>query len=98
MEKYCRELDTGLHMRGRMGTHLLYLCGDALAGAVLQKKPNNLQVILLGCHVQRSEAILHTARTKTHTITNQTHSYPHCYLVVSSLKHQRMDDFNVFCI
>lgn len=28
-----------------------YLCGDALAGPVLQEKAYHLQVILLGCHV-----------------------------------------------
>lgn len=41
-------------------TRVQYLSGDTLAGAVLQKEPHHLQVILLGCHVQRSEAILHT--------------------------------------
>lgn len=75
-----REVGTELqhmnrYMRGSVSTTALYLCGDALAGAVLQKEPNNLQVVLLGCHVQRSEAILHTTRTKTETVSNTTHSY-----------------------
>lgn len=38
---------------------LQYLSGHTLAGTVLQKESYHIQVILLGCHVQRSEAILY---------------------------------------
>jgi len=74
----CREVDTGLahtyiwmHAlihpnKTKTCTRAQYLCGYTLAGTVLQKEAYHLQVILLGCHVQRSEAILHTAWTKTH--------------------------------
>lgn len=61
MDTYCREMDTHVSTRNtHTHTHVQYLSGDTLAGAVLQKEPHHLQVILLGCHVQRSEAILHT--------------------------------------
>lgn len=59
----------GGHTLTKTPMHIQYLSGYTLAGAVLQKEPHHLKVVLLGCHVQRSEAILHTAWSKTH-ITN----------------------------
>lgn len=47
--------------------YVQYLSGHTLTGAVLQKEPDHLEVILLGSHVQRSEAILHTANTQLQT-------------------------------
>lgn len=83
METYCNGMRSGhrtgththmstpTHTRTIMNTHthVQYLCRHTLAGAVLQKEPHHLKVILLGSHVQRSEAILHTACTKTHLQT-----------------------------
>lgn len=70
METNCKGVRGG-HRTGR--THEItqtqryvqYLSGHTLTGAVLQKEPYHLEVILLGSHVQRSEAILHTTNTKT---------------------------------
>lgn len=62
METYC---DGWRHTH----THKQYLSGYTLAGTVLQKEPYHLKVILLGCHVQRSEAILHVT-WKKNTFTN----------------------------
>lgn len=52
------EMITDGKKEGEETAHGRYLSGDALAGAVLQEEAHHLQVILLGCHVQGSEAIL----------------------------------------
>lgn len=36
----------------------LYLCGDALAGAVVQQKADHVQMVLLCSHVEWREAVL----------------------------------------
>lgn len=48
-------------------THSSYLCSNALVASILKQVPHHIQVIFLGSHVQRSESILLTWRTKHRT-------------------------------
>lgn len=65
-----------IHTTAKPHTHVQYLSGHTLAGIVLQKESYHLQVILLGGHVQWSEAILHTKGTK--------HTHMHLYIQVET--------------